>query len=381
MSKIEWTDEVWNPIAGCTVKSSGCDNCYAMRQAYRLEKMHVTKYNGTARKNASGRTLWTGKINFDEKALLKPLSWKKPRMIFINSMSDLFHENVRDEWIDQIFAVMALCPQHTFQILTKRPERMRDYLRGDGFKILDEESLARPSKKELLEGPCSRKRVAWSLQRMSGFPDNIDKGNVPWPLKNVRLGVSVEDQKTADDRIPLLLDTPAAVRFISAEPLLGEIDLIRVWARMPSGGKCLTNTLRETREDKLDWVIVGGESGPNARPMHPEWARLLRDQCKGANVPFFFKQWGMWAPVTDDELPENFGRECDNFRCICSNGFVGELSIVSALIHRPHRYPKCFPDGEASDAACESIYVRRFGKKKAGFTLDGEVIQQMPGDV
>ena len=359
-TKIEWSHSVWNPIAGCTVISSGCDNCYAMQQAYRLEKMHVDKYNGTAHKNASGRALWTGKINFDEKALLKPLSWKKPRMIFVNSMSDLFHENVPDEWIDKVFAIMALCPQHTFQILTKRPERMRDYMHS-----IDDNEGGRLAgmRSAMIEGNAQKIYA----ERTGEEPEMWL--SVHLPLDNVWLGVSVEDQTTADERIPYLLDTPAAVRFISAEPLLGEIDLTRVWARMPSGGKSLWNTLSnlvwkdgdyaEHLGSKLDWVIVGGESGPNARPMHPEWARSLRDQCKAANVPFFFKQNGEWASAVHHP---------DKGRFPCKNWWNDKWE--------DSQYP-CWSDEKDYGA---DNWVYRFGKKKTGHLLDGEVIQQMPGD-
>ncbi len=322
-TKIEWTDEVWNPIAGCSIKSSGCDNCYAMTMAHRLEAMGLPKYQGTTRKSGN-RTIWTGKINFDGNALLNPLLWKKPRRIFVNSMSDLFHENVKDEWIDQVFAVMGLCPQHTFQILTKRPERMRDYIN-------------------------SRKKNIYMAGQWIYAPNN-ETPMFSWPFKNVWLGVSVEDQKTADERIPYLFDTPAALRWISAEPLLGTIDL---WEWLPD---------RELDEvGGIDWVVVGGESGPKSRPMHPNWARSLRDQCKAAGVAYFFKQWGEWISVYDRDNDDPDWRNVpkiknNNERFINMEGGHG--------FHGQHVH-----------------FIKKAGKKKAMQMMPGEVIQQYPGDV
>jgi protein gp37 len=216
-------------------------------------------------------------------------------MIFVNSMSDPFHESVPDEWIDQIFAIMALTPQHTYQILTKRPERMKDYVTRLAFGSFDE------AKRMGLEDDEER------LIRLFGLEN--------WPVKNVWLGVSIEDQATADERIPLLLETPAAVRWVSAEPLLGPVDL-RALALPENWGKCDCTDFPTTVNaydatvycegccegaesmdcGRIDWVVIGGESGRDARPMHPDWARSLRDQCADAEVPFFFKQWGEWAP-------------------------------------------------------------------------------------
>lgn len=348
-TNIEWTDRTWNPIAGCSVISSGCDNCYAMRQAYRIEAMGTVKYQGTTHKNASGRTLWTGKINFDEKALLKPLSWKKPSHIFVNSMSDLFHKNVPDEWIDQVFAVMALCPQHTFQILTKRPERMREYINS---KPMD------------------------SINSYAGLYQHWDKiTETAWPLQNVWLGVSVEDQETANKRIPFLLDTLSAIRFISAEPLLGSINLNRIHESY-TGYDGLHTQSWESRLylhrskgqtadhldnfPKLDWVVVGGESGPNARPMHPDWVRSLRDQCQEAEVPYFFKQWGEWAPGECAGGPVTRTEKCATWF-----NERWDFSTMTAK-QNEHLHRDDEPD------------VYRVGKKKAGHHLDGEVIQQYP---
>ncbi len=311
-TSIEWTDATWNPIVGCSVVSPGCTNCYAMRLAGTRLK-HLPSRAGLTRDTKAG-PVWTGETRFDEKALTQPLRWRSPRRIFVNSMSDLFHESVADEWIDKIFAVMALCPQHTFQLLTKRPARMRSYLRANpGIRIRSE------------------------MPRLVGPIQVIE---MDWPLPNVWLGVTTEDQPRADERIPILLDTPAAVRFVSIEPMLGAMN-IGEWmpgchecteacgwrsASAPPREKChhcgmTSQTFGEfcplcghqdfgavcpvCEADAvqhhpdtpcLDWVICGGESGPGARPMHPDWARSLRDQCAAGGVPFLFKQWGEWAP-------------------------------------------------------------------------------------
>jgi protein gp37 len=283
---IEWTDSTWNPIRGCTRVSEGCRNCYAEKVAYRFSGAGQP-YEGLAvLKN--GHASWTGKIQFVQKHLLDPLKWKTPRRIFVNSMSDLFHEGVTDETRDKIFAVMALAHQHTFQVLTKRPYNMLRYL-------TDKQRGARwlYTTQEVIEKPKGSTIRPW---------DVIDA-----KLGNVWLGVSVENQAAADERIPLLLKTPAAVRFLSCEPLLGPVSL-RWKNSTPFGvahprhlkpspdedGRICTNEYDGLRE--LDWVICGGESGPGARPMHPDWARTLRDQCVAAGVPFFFKQWGEFSP-------------------------------------------------------------------------------------
>lgn len=281
-TKIQWTEETWNPIAGCSVVSPGCTNCYAMRRtAPRLSKNPATPhYHGTV-KPSKGGYVWTGKIGIaGDTAFLKPLRTRKPTMFFVNSMSDLFHENVPDEVIDRVFAVMALTPQHTYQVLTKRSARMREYLRAEWFGF--------------------RMRNAMQLLRPSPFIETA------LPLSNVWLGVSVEDQARANERIPDLLATPSAIRFISAEPLLGPVDLENFcdgfkfidalrgnwWHENPEGNNPVSRG-----HEKLDWVIVGGESGKGARPMDPDWARSIRNQCAAAGVPFFFKQWGAYLPA------------------------------------------------------------------------------------
>lgn len=273
---IVWTDETWNPVTGCTKVSQGCKHCYAERDWQRLQ--HLPRFKGRA---------FTDVVCHPER-LDQPIRWAKPRRIFVNSMSDLFHEEVPTGFIDEVFAVMALATQHTFQVLTKRPERMRDYM-------LD---------------PAMNNRFGMARARIFYAHSVCDcdvwmSGQQFRPLPNVWLGVSVEDQATANDRIPLLLQTPAAVRWISAEPLLGPIDLMRVqWPgkhkvdvlRAGAWDLCIRGFTNHSDMDCLDWVVVGGESGPKARPMHPQWVRSMRDQCAAAGAPFLFKQWGEWAP-------------------------------------------------------------------------------------
>lgn len=308
-SAIEWTDATWNPVRGCSRVSAGCENCYAERQALRFSGVGQP-FEGLVRK-VNGHAAWTGKIELAAALLDQPLRWREPRRIFVNSMSDLFHENVPDDWIDRIFAVMALCPQHTFQILTKRPERMLAYCGSDA-------ALGRVAAE-----------IARCIDGVEGASAELvhnDDGLRGICLSNVWLGVSVEDQAAADERIPLLLRTPAAVRFLSCEPLLGPVDLRQVAAKSCdySNGviaidaltgdhvgryaKDGTELFRERVLYPIRWVIAGGESGPRARPMHPDWARSLREQCAAAGVPFFFKQWGEWAPADEyaSEVQEHY---------------------------------------------------------------------------
>lgn len=259
-SSIEWTDRTWNPLTGCTKVSPGCDHCYA-------KTMHE-RFHGPGSFDT---------VTLHPERLAQPLRWRKPSRVFVNSMSDLFHQDVPDEYIARVFAVMALAPRHTFQVLTKRHARMRSLLSSPIFRRSMYDALVSLD-------------YAW-----------ISANQLPWPLPNVWLGVSVETQQWADIRIPALLDTPAAVRFLSCEPLLGPVTFR--WAKwQPFGHEPgeVTDHLDGLR--RIDWVIVGGESGPGARPMHPDWARTLRDQCVAAGVPFLFKQWGAWRCV-DEETP------------------------------------------------------------------------------
>jgi protein gp37 len=293
-SAIEWCDASWNPIVGCSIVSPGCKNCYAMAQASRMTLMNpgLEQYRGVT-KVVEGKAVWTGDVNVaPETKFLEPLRWKKPRRIFVNSMSDLFHENVADETIDRIFAIMALAPQHTFQILTKRPARMRKFV----SRLV---GLAQAAKFGGTVIADEFPHVTTSLAHPQGLRD--------WPLPNVWLGVTAERQQEADERIPELLATPAAVRFVSVEPMLGPVNLRHWFPRQ--GGQIYDGTGGTEdfvdHEDGLDWVICGGESGPNARPMDPDWPRALRDQCATAGVPFFFKQWGEF--IAGEEIKDAGG--------------------------------------------------------------------------
>jgi protein gp37 len=243
-TSIEWTDATWNPVAGCTVLTAGCNNCYAMRLAARLDAMGMKKYEGLTRRSG-GRAVWTGKVKLDNSSLAVPLSWKKPRRVFVNSMSDLFHDKVPPDFIRLVWNVMRETPRHTYQILTKRPDRMADVLAAPGWDV----------------------------------------------LPNVWLGTSVEDARVVY-RLDDLRRVPAAVRFVSFEPLIGSVaaaDLTRI-----------------------GWAIVGGESGPRARDMRPEWVEEVEAMCRSSGTAFFFKQWGgknkkrtgrMLRGRTYDEMP------------------------------------------------------------------------------
>lgn len=304
-SLIEWTDATWNPVTGCTRVSEGCRNCYMARTVPR-----------------QGLDPW--KVVLHPNRLEQPLRWQKPRRIFVNSLSDLFHEDVPDEFIEQVFGIMASCPRHTFQVLTKRPKRMYDWMQD---------------------------RHPWTTHPPVVYEESS------WPPKNVWLGVSVENQETADERIPLLLQTPAAVRFVSAEPLLGPVDLDQaLWFYDVEAAPNVRGLL-----NKLHWVIVGGESGPGARPMHPDWARSIRDQCHATGVPFFFKQWGEWAPG------ENVQRH---------TGTVGTASWVNDA-WRLGRENLANEAGHRDDEP--DLY--RVGKKAAGSMLDGREWKEWPEDL
>lgn len=271
---IEWTNATWNPVRGCAIVSKGCTNCYAMRQAHRFSAPGRA-YAGLTQLTKGG-PVWTGKVSLHPELLDQPLRWKKPLRIFVNSMSDLFHEDVPDDFIAQVWFTMASAQQHTFQILTKRPQRMLEWISRHG-------------------------QAAVFAGETPEWQDAMKRHG--WPLRNVWLGVSVEDQASADERIPLLLQTPAAVRWISAEPLLGPIDLTNL--QPPNIGAVFNAKIGYAfplprhdpqRVERLNWVVAGGESGPGARPMHPDWVRSLRDQCAATCSAFFFKQWGAWAP-------------------------------------------------------------------------------------
>jgi len=322
---IEWTDATWNPITGCSVVSPGCTNCYAMKLAGTRLKNHPSREGLT--RNTKAGPVWTGEIRFNRKWLDQPLRWTKPRAIFVCAHGDLFAEGVNELWIDNVFAVMALAPQHTFQVLTKRPDRMRDYIRG------------MEQRRDFIAGYGA---LIWGGDRPDWVYETAHEA-LARPLPNVWLGVSVEDQKRADERLPILLDTPAAIRWISAEPLLGPISIVdAMWA---GDGPAEANLLAT-----LDWVVAGGESGADARPMHPDWARSLRDQCAIAGVPFLFKQWGAFAPK----------------KITLTEFWNPATARIGELIANPHGTLDQYP----SDAG-NVIAMRNVGKKTAGRLLDG----------
>lgn len=239
-TRIEWTDTTWNPVAGCTIVSAGCKNCYAMQMARRLEAMGVEKYAGLTRKSGN-KIIWNNHVHLDNKVLSVPLKWESPRNIFVNSMSDLFHEKIPDNFVFEVWNIMKQTPQHNYQILTKRPDRMADIVSKYGSV-----------------------------------------------LRNVWLGTSVEDS-TVLHRVTQLQTVPAAVRFISFEPLIGPVGKLNL--------------------DNIQWAIVGGESGSAARPIREEWVDEIHDQCRGAGTAFFFKQWGTWGSDNKKRSKKANGRK------------------------------------------------------------------------
>jgi protein gp37 len=361
-TSIEWTEMTWNPIVGCSIVSPGCTNCYAMKMAARIEAMgNQPQYAGTTKK-VKGNAVWTGKLaQAPDSVLTAPLRRKKPTTYFVNSMGDLFHEDCPDEWIDRVFAVMALSPRHTFQILTKRASRMQRYL-----EQIDNEDT------DLFE------RVADAGARMMEDGDNVHDCllNMNWPLPNVWLGVSTERQQQADERIPLLLETPSAIRFISAEPLLGPIDLRQIklsddrfdylhldsltgfHAGAQSAAQWIPGDLPAPLPPiaaGLDWVIVGGESGHDARPMHTDWARGLRNQCAAVCVPFFFKQNGEWLEFYDRDREDPDWRKIPRVDNQMGRNAVRWQNLAGGIGFHGERL----------------IAMRNVGKKAAGRLLDG----------
>ncbi len=314
-SKIEWTDRVWNPIVGCTKVSEGCRNCYAERSAHRMNSNPSTpQYHGITE---NGR--WTGEVRYDAAKLDRPTRWRKPAMVFVNSMSDLFHEALNLNVVADVFRTIEVSRRHTFQILTKRSERMRYFF------------------------ACHSEY--WQTYQHDGARGGW--GKAPG-LPNLWLGVSVENQAAADERIPNLLACPAGVRWVSVEPMLGPVDL-SPWLHdghqwtcdVEQGNSSVCNC--SYADVGLDWVVVGGESGPNARPMHPDWVRSVKDQCITAGVPFMFKQWGEWCPLMEAE---------------------GEIppDIERAVISTRNR--------------TSALY--RVGKRNAGRRIDGKVHDEYP---
>lgn len=351
---IEWTDETWNPVRGCTRVSPECVNCYAERQAIRHAR-EGNPYHGLVRSTSNGPQ-WTGAIRTVPELLEAPLHWKQPKRIFVNSMSDLFHEDVPDEYIDQIFAVMCRCcsrfPEqrlysHTFQILTKRAERMQRY-------------MADPRRAEQVFIACHKTPLCGRSSEPA------------WPLPNVWLGVSAGNQQYADERIPLLLQTPAAVRFVSYEPALGPIDFTPYVARCDGVLQCpkcgfftnrwaaepCPNDGEQLRAStRINWLIAGGESGPNARPAHPDWFRSARDQCAATGVAFFFKQWGEWEPRDEWSAHRGGGR------------FEPMVAIMPDGSGCPH-------NSVPQDVG--AWRMAKVGKKTSGRLLDGREHSEFP---
>jgi protein gp37 len=333
-SPIEWTEATWNPVTGCTPipgvagRPSGCDHCYART----LIDRRMSKNPNSVRFGHPFAEVMT-----HEDRLAQPFRWKRPRRIFVNSLSDLFHKDVPDELIAQVFATMAFAAQHTYQVLTKRPERMRRLLAAfsDGRAL--GHALSLPVK---VHGD----RIIATAD-LTASHGGVRSASHPWPIPHVHVGVSIS---TNDDawRADMLRETPSGVRWVSAEPLLGPLDKVDLTG--------------------IDWVVVGGESGHGARPMHPQWARDLRDRCVDAGIPYFFKQWGSWKPISEiedsdalyDPLPENnpLGRQ----RCKVETGILqldGEMRMD-------------FPKG--------AMQVFRVGKKAAGRELDGKTWDEHP---
>lgn len=380
-TKIEWTDKVWNPTTGCRPYSSGCANCYAQVQSHiRGANQHpamVRKYHGLTVLNSHKRPVFTGEVRCHEEDLLAPLKVKKPTTWFVNSMSDLFYGDEADRraaekgerpftpvpfsFVCKVFAVMALTPWHTYQILTKRAERLAEFMlhwrSPIGFKT--NENIAWEM---TTLGQEQRELVRIGYAHEAGKVDS----EKDWPLPNVWLGVSVEDQKAANERIPHLLKVPAAVRFLSCEPLLGPVELSDVSRRVDAIPRLGKPALLG-----IDWVIAGGESGHGARPAHPDWFRSLRDQCQAAKVPFFFKQWGDWGPLPPQRTDGTWDRRGE---CVLADD--GTL-----YRHEDLAYPSGARHAEAirkNHGQARLTTTFRVGKKKAGRLLDGREWNEMP---
>ena len=354
-TKIEWAEETWNPITGCTPISEGCANCYAKRMSNRLKGRC-----GYDADNPFKVTLHPGRLS-------EPLKWRKPRMIFVCSMGDLFHEDVPDELIDRIFAVMASCGEHTFLLLTKRPQRMREYMQrvttgGPQAASSYTENLMHFHKQHIDNytagwtpppPPEPEVRFIYSSaikqESVEKERDSIFFNRTchwrKWPLSNVWLGVTAENQTRADERIPVLLQIPAAKRFVSIEPMLGPVDLQLV--NMPDGDDLGVSLYNHGCAAGIDWVICGGETGPGSRPMNPDWVRSLRDQCQTAGTPFFFKSWGDWSESYKNDVKVDY---------VANDGTL-----------------------KIDDPKLDVIPVYRVGKKHSGRLLDGREWNEYPG--
>lgn len=325
-SKIEWTEATWNPVVGCAHVSPGCENCYAARETSgRLA--HLDAYAGLAH---GGR--FTGEVRLLPDRLDQPLRWSKPRRVFVNSMSDLFHKDIPSDFVAEVFAVMALSPRHQFQVLTKRPQLMARLLTNDAW--LDEADTAR-----LRRDPLS----SWA---------------VDWPKPNIWLGTSIESDQYAF-RADHLRDTPAAIRWLSCEPLLGPLPSLDLTG--------------------IDWVVVGGESGPNARPMHPDWARDIRDRCADAEVPFFFKQWGEHVPAVIEDDDMFAGGRAYNDPSGCRH--AASVRIKADRPFQPAHWEPMRPGDRTVGGTVvldEQTVAIKVGKRRAGRELDGRTWDEYP---
>lgn len=362
---IEWSDASWNPTVGCQYASDGCTRCYAAREAAGRLSTHPLYVDlAVKHTNDGGPARFTGEVRVVPERLDQPLRWRRPRRIFVDSMSDLFHPSVPLPFLTKVFAVMASAPQHTFQVLTKRPHRMA----------------------EVVGHPLFMDAVRALTHTVA--PSGLQ--GIVWPLPNVWLGTSVESQEWADRRIPHLLATPAAVRWVSAEPLLGPVDLILAGGITYHHGRAGHRDFDgywhdeepEWTEGAIDWLVAGGESGPGARPMHPDWPRLLRDQCRAAGVPYLFKQWGEWRAVAVVDAPEmaggrafqhpDGGRQSATIRRTSSKAFTsGRTELMQ---------PGDENRGGVRMLDLDTVAVR-VGKRAAGRELDGRLWDEYPEQV
>lgn len=332
-SNIEWTDATANVVVGCSRVSEGCVHCYA-EQLAATRLRHTERYKGLAIVTEKKTPQWTGEVRIVTEALEQVLRWQKPRRIFLTAMGDPFHESLSNEQIAALFGVMAACPQHTFQVLTKRARRMREWFEwaGEQIKHAGEDGRWTP----FIRALCATIEDAKLVERIQ--EDGIARANDSevWPLPNVELGVSVEHQAAADERIPELLWTPAVVRFLSCEPLLEAVDLTEIRVKREDGVDIWDSLQREHDCElggdgpRIDWVIVGGESGSKARPFDITWARSIIRQCKDAGVPVFCKQLGA-QPVDGDAL------------CKCGHTLAGHWLPFPAPCRHGHRPPATTP--------------------------------------
>ncbi|PYF04979.1 protein gp37 [Rhodopseudomonas faecalis] len=369
--QIKRTNQAWQPISGCSAVSSGCDDCaMGLRETPALKRLLRT---GFVNMTDAGPA-WSGSVKLNKGTLLQPMRWRRPRSILVCPHSDLFNESVPDAWRDLVFAAMTLAPQHTFELSTRRSEKMRAWVSDPATPG----RIARSILDMVIASIISPSRMMaddWPVTSVGPNPEEPDDVTLmAWPLPNLRLGVAVEDQQRANEHIPNLLATPAAVRFVSAVPLLGPIDLtdidllpmlLRGRLRSENDPKCTFDALTgktnvhpvhgvdDPFDRGVDWVICGGESGPKARPLHPDWARGLRDQCAAVGIPFLFKRWGEWVP--EDQSPED------------------------AILPGWARCPWAERDRDGGWSHGDQTSVYRLGKRAAGRLLDGILHNGTPG--